>query len=136
MTRFWITLDQGVEFVLQSFARTVGGEVFVPKIPSSRITDLAEAMAPGLPRRNVGIRPGEKLHEVMVPRDDARLTLEFARHYVIQPAITFYEHPAYGVDALGEKGRPVDPEFEYSSGENPEMLDVAALRALLERLGL
>ena len=77
MTRFWITLEQGVDFVFDNFERMHGGEIFVPKIPSSRITDLAEAMAPGLPHKVIGIRPGEKLHEIMCPRDDYHLTLEF-----------------------------------------------------------
>ncbi len=136
MTRFWITLDQGVEFVMQAFARMFGGEVYVPKIPSSTITTLAEAIAPALPQRIIGIRPGEKLHEVMVPRDDARLTLEFDDHFVIQPSIAFHQHPDYAVNALGQRGRPVDAAFEYSSGDNPDVLDVAAVRALLDRLGV
>ncbi len=89
MTRFWITLDHGVQFVLDSFARMHGGEVFVPKIPSIRIVDLASGMAAHLPHKAVGIRPGEKLHELMVPLDDARMTLEFADHYTIQPSIRF-----------------------------------------------
>ncbi len=136
MTRFWITLDQGVDFVMQSFARMFGGEVFVPKIPSATVTDLATAIAPGLPQRIIGVRPGEKLHEVMVPRDDARLTLEFDDHFVIQPTITFHDHPDYQTNALGQAGRPVDAEFEYSSGENQEILDVPAIEALLKRLGV
>ncbi|MDW8259670.1 MAG: UDP-N-acetylglucosamine 4,6-dehydratase (inverting), partial [Gammaproteobacteria bacterium] len=107
MTRFWITLQQGVDFVLRSLERMHGGEVFVPKIPSARITDLAEAIGPGLPTREIGIRPGEKLHEVMVPADDARLTLEFDDHYVIQPAISFNVHPDFAVNAAGERGHPV-----------------------------
>ena len=81
MTRFWITLQQGVDFVLKNFERMHGGEIFVPKIPSVKVVDLARAMAPGLPHRIVGIRPGEKLHEVMCPADDSHLTLEFADHY-------------------------------------------------------
>lgn len=136
MTRFWITLDEGVDLVLRAFERMYGGEVYVPKIASSTVTALAEALAPGLPQKIIGVRPGEKLHEVMVPRDDARLTLAFERHFVIQPSITFHDHPDYRVDALGGVGQPVDPDFEYSSGENPEMLDVDAIRALLARLGV
>src|SRR6185369_11328890 len=89
MTRFWITLPQGVDFVIQGFKRMHGGEIFVPKIPSMRILDLVESMAPGIATRVVGIRPGEKLHEVMCPVDDCHLTLEFADHYVIKPAIRF-----------------------------------------------
>jgi len=89
MTRFWITLDQGVDFVCKSFERMKGGEIFVPKIPSVRITDLAKAMAQNLPHKILGIRPGEKLHEVMCPRDDSHLTVEFADHYVVKPTIRF-----------------------------------------------
>jgi UDP-N-acetylglucosamine 4,6-dehydratase len=135
MTRFWITLDQGVEFVQKCFMRMAGGEIFVPKIPSARITDLAEAMAPGISLTEVGIRPGEKLHEVMVTSDDARLTLEFPDYYLIQPTITFQEHPTYASNALGETGQPVDADFEYGSGTNPDMLGIPAIRDLLARLG-
>jgi UDP-N-acetylglucosamine 4,6-dehydratase len=123
MTRFWISLQQGVDFVLRNFARMAGGELFVPKIPSIRITDLARAIAPGLPTREVGIRPGEKLHEVMCPQDDSRLTLEFEDHYVIRPTIRFNNLANdYAVNALGEKGRDVPSGFEYQSGTNPWFL--------------
>jgi UDP-N-acetylglucosamine 4,6-dehydratase len=131
MTRFWITLQQGVDFVIRSFERMHGGEIFVPRIPSSRITDLAEAIAPGTKREIVGIRPGEKLHEIMCPLDDSRLTLEFKDHYVIQPSITFHEHPEYRTNALNEGGAPVDSDFEYNSGTNPHFLSVPEIRALL-----
>lgn len=132
MTRFWITLDQGVDFVLSAFRRMHGGEIFVPKIPSARIIDLAKAVDPDLPHRVIGIRPGEKLHEVMCPLDDAHLTLEFADHYVIQPSITFFAHPDFSVNGIGETGRPVGPEFEYSSGVNPHFLSVPEIRELFE----
>ncbi|EGO62286.1 UDP-N-acetylglucosamine 4,6-dehydratase (inverting) [Acetonema longum] len=131
MTRFWITLPQGVQFVLKAFARMQGGEVFVPKIPSSRIVDLAEAIAPGLPTKIVGIRPGEKLHEIMCPADDSHLTLEFHDHYVIRPAITFTSPVDYSANCLGETGRPVSQDFEYNSGTNPHMLTVEAIRELI-----
>ncbi len=130
MTRFWITLQQGVDFVLADFARMHGGEVFVPKIPSARITDLAEAIAPGLPCRHIGIRPGEKLHEIMVPTDDAFHTLEFAHHYVIKPSIQFVREPDYNCDGLGEAGLPVGDTFEYSSGTNPHFLGVQEILQL------
>jgi UDP-N-acetylglucosamine 4,6-dehydratase/5-epimerase len=133
MTRFWITLDDGVDFVLKAFQRMHGGEVFVPRIPSARITDLAEAVAPGLPHRVIGIRPGEKLHEVMCPLDDSHLTLAFDDHYVIQPSITFYKHPDYHQNGLGETGENVSPEFEYSSGSNSHFLSVPEIRELIER---
>jgi UDP-N-acetylglucosamine 4,6-dehydratase len=132
MTRFWITLDQGVDFVLASFERMHGGEIFVPKIPSARITDLAMAVDPSLPHRIVGIRPGEKLHEVMCPLDDAHLTLDFPKHYVIKPSITFYQHPDFAVNARGEAGTPVSQDFEYSSGTNRHFLTVDEIRQLFD----
>jgi UDP-N-acetylglucosamine 4,6-dehydratase len=131
MTRFWITLPQGIEFVLKAFERMQGGEIFVPKIPSSRITDLAEALAPGKPIKIIGIRPGEKLHEIMCPADDSHLTLEFHDHYVIQPSITFFTPVDYRVNQLGEQGAPVDQGFEYNSGTNPHMLTVDEVRELI-----
>jgi UDP-N-acetylglucosamine 4,6-dehydratase len=131
MTRFWITLEQGVGFVLKSLERMQGGELFVPRIPSARITDLAEAMAPGVPTTVVGIRPGEKLHEVMCPRDDSHLTLEFADHYVIRPAIQFNVPVDLATNALREQGRPVAQDFEYNSGTNAQFLSVPELRQLL-----
>lgn len=130
MTRFWITLQQGVDFVLKNFARMRGGELFVPKIPSMRVTDLAESLKPGIGKRIVGIRPGEKLHEVMCPLDDAHLTLEFEDHYVIRPSITFTTARDYAQNASGEKGVPVEEGFEYSSGTNPHFLSVSELAAM------
>jgi UDP-N-acetylglucosamine 4,6-dehydratase len=100
MTRFWITLEQGIEFVIRSFERMYGGEIFVPKIPSMRILDLVESLAPGLPVKTIGIRPGEKLHEIMCPADDSHLTLEFADHFVICPSIRFIKQADYNTNAL------------------------------------
>ncbi len=123
MTRFWITLQQGVEFVFNSFARMHGGEIFVPKIPSVRIVDLANAMAPELPIKIVGIRPGEKLHEVMCPSDDSHHTLEFHDHYVIQPTIKYHHRDVdFRINRLNEVGVPVVQGFEYNSGNNPHFL--------------
>jgi len=122
MTRFFITLEQGVNFVIKNFARMKGGEVFVPKIPSMFIKDLAKAIAPEMPIKIIGIRPGEKLHEIMCPADDSHLTLEFDDHYVITPAILFMTNPDYTVNALGEKGTPVEKGFEYNSGNNNKWL--------------
>lgn len=130
MTRFWITLEQAVDFVARNFARMQGGEIFVPRIPSIRITDLAEAMAPGMPSRIIGIRPGEKLHEVMCPADDSHLTLEFSDHYVIRPTIAFVVQVDYSTNVLGETGAPVPQGFEYNSGSNPHFLTVEELQAL------
>jgi UDP-N-acetylglucosamine 4,6-dehydratase/5-epimerase len=130
MTRFWITLQESVDFVLKGFLRMRGGELFVPKIPSARITDLAEAIGPGIPLKIVGIRPGEKVHEVMCPRDDAHRVLEFHDHYVIQPSIIFIDPIDYEKNPLAETGKLVADEFEYSSGSNPYFLSVSELREL------
>jgi UDP-N-acetylglucosamine 4,6-dehydratase/5-epimerase len=131
MTRFWITLQQGVDFVLKNFQRMQGGELFVPKIPSMRIMDLAQAIAPGMSAKIVGIRPGEKLHELMCPTDDSHLTLEFADHYVIKPTIVFVTPVDYRVNACGEQGQLVEQGFEYNSGTNPYFLTVAELREMM-----
>lgn len=129
MTRFWITLQQGVDFVLKNLGRMMGGEIFVPKIPSIRIIDLATALAANLAVRVVGIRPGEKLHEVMCPADDSHLTIEFDDHYVIAPAIKFHHSDMdYSTNRLGEKGTPVMQGFEYNSGRNPRFLTVEEIR--------
>jgi UDP-N-acetylglucosamine 4,6-dehydratase len=124
MTRFWITLQQGVDFVLKNFARMHGGEIFVPKIPSVKVVDLATAMAPHMPQRIIGIRPGEKLHEVMCPADDSHLTLQFDDHYVIKPTIQFSGQIDFSVNRLGETGQAVEPGFEYHSGKNPRFLTI------------
>lgn len=135
MTRFWLTLQDGVDFVLKNFERMQGGEVFVPKIPSMRILDLAESLAPGMPVKTVGIRPGEKLHELMVPVDNSHHTLEFHDHYVIKPAISFMTPANYETNLLGEKGVPVMEGFEYNSGTNPEFLTVTELKKINETCG-
>jgi len=129
MTRFWITLGQGINCVLSSLAIMKGGEVFVPKIPSMRLTDLARALAPDLPHEIVGVRPGEKLHEVMVTEDDARLTLELDDRYVICPNLLAWS-PAH-LEALG--ARPVPQGFRYSSDRNSEWLNPAGLEGLMSR---
>jgi UDP-N-acetylglucosamine 4,6-dehydratase len=118
MTRFWITLQEGVDFVLKNFQRMQGGEIFVPKIPSMKMTDLAKAIAPDMPQEVIGIRPGEKLHEVMCPVDDSHLTLEFDDHFVIKPSITFSAPIDYTTNNLGEKGHTVEQGFNYNSKDN------------------
>jgi UDP-N-acetylglucosamine 4,6-dehydratase len=129
MTRFWITLQQGVDFVLSNFDRMRGGEIFVPRIPSVRIVDLVEAYAPGIATRIVGIRPGEKLHEVMCPADDSHLTIEFKDHYVIRPSIKFYDKDIdYRTDGLGDVGKAVEQGYEYNSGNNPHFLSIKEIR--------
>jgi len=131
MTRFWITLDEGVDFVIKDFQRMQGGEIFVPKIPSIRITDLIEAMSGSREFELVGIRPGEKLHEVMVPEEMAHHSIEFDDHYVITPAIKFFDKTInYTKNKLGEAGRTVADKFEYHSGTNPHFLSVNELKAL------
>lgn len=130
MTRFWLRLEDGVELVLKGFQRMQGGEIFVPKIPSMRILDLAEAIAPGVPTNIIGIRPGEKLHEVMCPSDMFYETLDFEDHFVIKPSIEFGENIDYTRNKLGEVGHPVPDGFEYSSGTNDVFLTVEELREM------
>lgn len=126
MTRFWITLDQSVWFVLHCLEAMRGGEIFVPKIPSIRITDLADAMAPGVPLVETGVRPGEKLHEVMVPADEGRLTVEVDDHYLIQPAF-----PWWTERYASEEGRRMPDGFEYRSDTNPVFLEGQRILDLL-----
>ena len=128
MTRFWLKLEDGVEFVLKNFERMQGGEIFIPKIPSMRIMDLAKAVAPELPTKIVGIRPGEKLHEIMCPADSYYDTLEFSDHYVIQPSTKFAVN--YTKNAIGEVSNPVSDGFEYNSGTNPHFLTIEELREM------
>ncbi len=130
MTRFWITLQEGVDFVIKAFERMYGGELFVPKIPSALITDLATAMGPGLPHRIIGIRPGEKLHEMMISRDDSLHTLEFPDHYVITPSIRFVHGNDYACNGRGETGVPVPEGFKYVSDTNPRYLTPQEILAL------
>lgn len=130
MTRYWLKLEDGIEFVLKNFERMQGGEIFVPKIPSMRVVDLAKSIAPDLPIKEIGIRPGEKLHEVMCPSDLYYDTIEFEDHFVIKPSITFTKTIDYTTNALGEKGKFVADGFDYSSGNNPHFLTVEELREM------
>lgn len=134
MTRFMITLEDGVNFVLKNFERMQGGEIFVPKIPSMKIVDLADAMAPNLERKIIGIRPGEKLHEIMCPADDSHLTFEFDDHFVIAPTITFTNRRDYDHNIIGEKGQKVAQGFEYNSGNNKEWLEKEELLKLIKEI--
>jgi UDP-N-acetylglucosamine 4,6-dehydratase/5-epimerase len=124
MTRFWITLDKGANFVLNCLKDMVGGELFVPKLPSMSIMDLAKAVAPECSIEIVGIRPGEKLHEVMIPRDDARRTLDCGDHFVVQPDFTFWESKSIC-------GEAVPDEFEYNSNDNPWRLSEEDMKELI-----
>lgn len=125
MTRFWITLEQGVQFVLDNLERMQGGEIFVPKIPSMNIMDLAKAIAPECETKIVGIRPGEKLHEAMIMEDDARHTLEFDTYYAILPELSWWKNSAY------EGGQKLSEGFAYTSDNNTEWLTIEALKELV-----
>lgn len=134
MTRYWLRLEDGIEFVLKNFERMQGGEIFVPKIPSMRVVDLAKSIAPDLPIKVIGIRPGEKLHEVMCPADLYYDTIEFPDHFVIRPSINFTKNIDYTTNALGEHGHYVDDGFDYSSGNNPHFLTVEELKEMNDLL--
>ncbi len=128
MTRFWITLEESVELVLESLDVMVGGEIFVPKIPSMNIMDLAKAIAPECKTQIVGIRPGEKLHEVLIPANDAHHTLEFDDYFIIQPEFEFWGHRF-----LNKKnGKAVPEGFEFNSETNPHFLTMEQMRSLIE----
>ena len=127
MTRFWISLEQGVELVIKALEEARGGETFISKIPSFKITDLAEAMLPGCEKPEVGIREGEKLHEIMVTREDSLHTYEYDKHFIIFP-----HYDWWNTEKLIPGGKPVAPEFEYSSGNNTEWLSVEELRSRLK----
>jgi UDP-N-acetylglucosamine 4,6-dehydratase/5-epimerase len=129
MTRFWITLEQGVSFVLNCLQNMVGGELFVPKLPSMNILDLATVIAPDCKTEIIGIRPGEKLHEIMIAKDDARRTLEYDTHYLIQPDFHFWKR-RYNNNG----GKQVQEEFEYNSGTNPWILKPEEMREIIKNL--
>ncbi len=125
MTRFWLTLEQGVHFVISCIEQMQGGEVFVPKIPSMRIMDLAEAVAPGCEIKVIGIRPGEKLHEVLVARDESRYTLELDDRFVVQPV-----HPWWKAANWGE-GKPLPDGYKFASDKNDHWLTIEELRHMI-----
>jgi len=134
MTRFFITLEQGVDFVLQAFARMNGGEIFVPKIPSMKITDVAKVIAPGVKTKIIGIRPGEKLHETMISPDDSRNTFEYKDYYVIMPQTSNLSRDGQGAIVGNQvaNGVRVNDGFQYSSDTNDQWLDGPGLLKLLE----
>ncbi|MBK3494835.1 UDP-N-acetylglucosamine 4,6-dehydratase (inverting) [Viridibacillus sp. YIM B01967] len=125
MTRFWITLDKGVQFVIDNLTRMHGGELFIPKIPSMKVTDLAKAIGPECEIKYIGIRPGEKLHEAMITEDDARHTVEFDDYYVIQPEFSWWSKE------FSEGSKTLDESFSYTSDNNTEWLTVEQLRDLV-----
>jgi UDP-N-acetylglucosamine 4,6-dehydratase len=128
MTRFWITQEQTINFAISCISIMVGGEVFVPKIPSMRILDLAQALAPGIDRSIVGVRPGEKLHEAMITKDDARNTVEMSDRYMILPSFKFWDHNT----ETPNNSKPVAQDFEYTSDTNDEWLSAETLLKLCE----
>jgi UDP-N-acetylglucosamine 4,6-dehydratase/5-epimerase len=131
MTRFWIRLEDGADFVQEALSMMQGGEIFIPKVASMRITDLATAICARCKQETVGIRPGEKLHELLITRDDAQHTLEFDSFYVIQPAVHLWNHGEHR-NYRGEEGCPVAPDFEYASDRNSNWLNTEQLRAAIE----
>jgi UDP-N-acetylglucosamine 4,6-dehydratase len=129
MTRFWLKLEQAVEMVLTALEVMCGGELFVRKTPSMKIVDLATSMAPDLRIKEIGIRPGEKIHEMMISKDDSVNTLDFGKYYVIQPSMHWWSPAAYT-----KKGVSVDGEFEYHSGNNTDWLTIEQMRELIAGL--
>ncbi len=134
MTRFWITLDEAVNFVLMAFETMQGGEIFVPKIPSMKITDLAKAIAPNCEFDIIGIRPGEKLHESMISIDDSYNTLEFNNYFIILPSITLTGKPHFNTNKWGEKGTPKKYGFVYSSDKNDRWLTPIQLKEKITQI--
>lgn len=131
MTRFWITLDQGAEFVINSLRMMKGGEIFVPKIPSMKITDLAEVIAPKAKRKVIGIRPGEKLHEVLLTTDEAKHSIEFSNYFIVEP-----EFPFWRALKNGQDGKPLPEGFNYSSDNNSQWLSKNDLKNILAKEGI
>lgn len=130
MTRFWISLTQGVELVIKALEEATGGETFISKIPSFHVTDLAEAMCPGCKMKEIGIRPGEKLHEIMVTVEDSYMTYEYDEHFIVYPQVTWNDRQKRNLT-----GKKVADGFSYSSGSNTEWLTVEQIRQLLEEVG-
>jgi UDP-N-acetylglucosamine 4,6-dehydratase len=128
MTRFWLTVEQSVNFVIKCLEMSDGGELFVPKVPSMKILDLAEAIAPNSRHEIVGIRPGEKIHEVMITRDDSRHTLEFDDYYIVEPEFSWWSNDGH----MTNKAKPVPKDFEYNSGTNPWFLTVDEMREMIK----
>lgn len=130
MTRFWITLEEGVELVFKALTESKGGETYISKIPSFKITDLAKAMLPDCKLKEIGIREGEKLHEVMITKDDSRMTYEYEKHYIIYPQFNWWSNERYFTSG----GKPIEEGFEYNSGTNSHWLDIIKLRHLVQEL--
>jgi UDP-N-acetylglucosamine 4,6-dehydratase len=131
MTRFLITLAQAVDFVLRALQLMLGGEILVPKMPSARVLDLAKAIGPDCKRDVIGIRPGEKLHETLVPEDDARMALEFPQHYCIQPSHSFWNRHDF---VRGSEGKRCPDGFSYTSDRNPHWLTPEQIKSLVSEV--
>ena len=128
MTRFWITLDEAVEFVIDCLGRMQGGEVFVPRIPSMRVIDIAEAIAPGAPRRIIGIRPGEKIHEVLLTEEEARHATAFDDYFAIYPSFPFWRATDY------PRGEELPPGFDFTSERNEDWLNAQQLNEMIAQI--
>ena len=133
MTRFIITLKQSVDFVINSLNMMQGGEIFIPKIPSIKIVNLAKYVAPKIKIKFIGIRPGEKIHEVLCPADDSHLIVEFKKYYIIKPTIDMLKKINFQKNIKGEKGKKVNQNFEYNSSNNKEWLDKNSLIKLINQ---
>ena len=131
MTRFWISLTEGVELVIKALEEATGGETFISKIPSFKVTDLAEAMLPGCKMPEIGIRPGEKLHEIMVTVEDSSTTYEYDKHFIVYPQVVWNEK-----QQINLSGRKVEDGFSYSSGNNTQWLSVEDIREMLKSVEL
>lgn len=132
MTRFWITIEDGVKFSIDNLSRMKGGEIFVPKIPSVKIIDLAKAYKNNLKIKITGLRPGEKVHEIMVPRDSSHHTIEFKNHYVIAPEFEFVKQKNFKRNNLGEVGKVVKKNFEYNSLNNKNYLNISQIKKIIQ----
>ena len=127
MTRFWISLEEGVQLVIKALSEAKGGETFISKIPSFKITDLAQAVLPGAAMPEVGIREGEKLHEIMVTREDSMLAYEYEKHFIVYPHFEWWQE-----SKIQAGGKKVEPGFEYSSGTNTDWLSVEEIAQRLK----
>ena len=134
MTRFWITLEDGVNFVIKSFERMMGGEIFIPKIPSIKITDLAKTMAPNYKIKYIGIRPGEKMHELLFSKDESINVIDYKNYYIIKPAINLFEkNYSYTTNLKKEKGKKIKYGFEYSSETNNMFLNISEIKKIMKK---
>ncbi|MGL4912224.1 MAG: UDP-N-acetylglucosamine 4,6-dehydratase (inverting) [Romboutsia sp.] len=132
MTRFWISLEEGIDLVLKALKDSIGGETYISKIPSFKVTDLAKAMLPQATLKNIGIREGEKLHEVMITKDDSKYTYEYDKHYIIYPHFEWWDENKN----LKSGGKLIENGFEYNSGNNTQWLDIEQLRIEMDKLGI